>query len=94
MSDNANSAGQDPPSLDAIRKAIRDELRAERRRDAAPEMLTITDVAAALKVRERHVQTLVHAGEIRSVKIGRCRRIPSDAVESYIQRQAGGDGSW
>lgn len=90
MSKNANAAGEDPPSLDDIRKAIRDELRAARRRDAAPRLLEISDVAEALKVSERHVQTLLHAGEIASVKVGRCRRVPADAVKTYIRRQAGG----
>jgi excisionase family DNA binding protein len=86
---DAEKSNPPPDFVEQVREVVREELQAARRRDAAPQMLEVSDVAEALKVSERHVQTLLHAGEIASVKVGRCRRVPADAVEAYIRRQAG-----
>ena len=78
-----------PPDLDDIRVAVREELQAARRKDAAPEpLLTKEDAAEVLGVSPRTVDTLLANGEIGSVKVKRCRRIPPAALRSYIDRQA------
>jgi excisionase family DNA binding protein len=94
MPDNANAAGEDPPSLDAIRAAVREELRAERRQEAAPRpLLSKEDAADVLGLSPRTVDTLIHSGELPSLKVRRRRRIRPADLEAYIERQgAGGDG--
>jgi len=82
-----------PPELDDIRVAVREELQAARRQEAAPEpLLTKEDAAEVLGVSPRTLDTLLASGEIASIKVKRCRRIPPAALRSYIDRQAAGEG--
>jgi predicted DNA-binding transcriptional regulator AlpA len=81
-----------PPDLDDIRAAVREELRAqseaEHRREAAPEpLMTKADVAEALGVTERTVDTISAAGDLPKIKVRGCVRFAPGAVEAYIQRQ-------
>lgn len=48
--------------------------------------LTAEEAAEALRVGRSRVYELLAAGEITSVKIGRLRRIPVDAVREYAER--------
>ena len=49
------------------------------------QLLTAEEVAAeALHIGRTRVYELLCAGEIQSVKIGRLRRVPVDAVRDYI----------
>jgi len=48
------------------------------------QLLTAEEVADALHIGRTRVYELIYAGEICSVKIGRLRRIPVDALRSYI----------
>jgi excisionase family DNA binding protein len=41
-------------------------------------------VATALGIGRTAVFELIRAGELRSVKIGKSRRIPTDAVREYV----------
>jgi excisionase family DNA binding protein len=81
------------PELDDIRAAVREELQAARRKDAAPEpLLTKKDAAEVLGVSPRTVDTLIHSGELPSLKVRRRRRIRPADLEAYIAANAGGDG--
>ncbi len=48
------------------------------------QLLTAEEVAETLHIGRTRVYELLYAGEIRSVKIGRLRRVPVDAVRDYI----------
>ena len=39
------------------------------------------------------IYSLIASGELRSVKIGRSRRIPADALEEYVGRLTGGNAA-
>lgn len=49
-------------------------------------MLTAEQTAAALKVGRTTVYALIKSGELRSLHIGRLRRIPLDEVHAYTVR--------
>lgn len=51
--------------------------------------LSAAEVAQALGVTRQHVYTLLRSGRLRSIKIGRCRRIPIEALHEML---AGGGG--
>lgn len=46
----------------------------------------IGEVAQQLGVGLTTARALIRSGELRSVKIGRARRIPADALREYVQR--------
>lgn len=50
-----------------------------------PEFLTYNDVAAALQVSRMHVHNLVRRGILRSLTVGRTRRIPRSELERLAQ---------
>ena len=52
--------------------------------DIEPVLLRPEEVAAALGVGRTAVFELMRTGELRSVKIGKSRRIPADAVAEYV----------
>lgn len=54
-----------------------------------PLLLTPQAVAAVLSCSRTTVYELLGAGELRSVKIGRSRRIPRTSVELYVERLSG-----
>lgn len=49
-------------------------------------LLTVNEVAEALRIGRSKVFDLIIAGEIESVKIGKLRRIPVTAVHEYAAR--------
>ncbi len=55
---------------------------------AAPDALLLTPAEAArrLSLARSTLYPLLLAGEIASVKIGRSRRIPVDALRDYVER--------
>jgi excisionase family DNA binding protein len=97
----------DPPDIDVLRAAIeplvdglrdeihalREEVRALRGQRDADALLDMDEAAEILGVSRRTVDTLVHAGEITSLKVRRCRRIPRKALDAYIRRQAEGENA-
>ncbi|MEV6116691.1 helix-turn-helix domain-containing protein [Streptomyces sp. NPDC052109] len=54
---------------------------------ATPELLTVSDVMARLKVGRSKVYDLIRTHRLASIKIDGARRIPADAVRDFIQSQ-------
>jgi excisionase family DNA binding protein len=55
--------------------------------DVPPVLLLKTKVVAAqLSIGHRHVDELMRRGELRSVKLGACRRIVAASVPEYVAR--------
>ncbi|MEU5378484.1 helix-turn-helix domain-containing protein [Streptomyces sp. NPDC005968] len=54
---------------------------------AAPDLLTVADVMARLKVGRSKVYDLIRSHRLASIKIDGARRIPADAVRDFIQGQ-------
>ncbi len=53
---------------------------------SAPLLLTVKESAKRLSLARSTLYQLVLTGEVESVKIGRCRRIPLAALTDYIDR--------
>jgi excisionase family DNA binding protein len=51
-----------------------------------PELLTVPEAAAALHLSRWTIYELIRRRHLVSVKIGRCRRIPRDALQEYVAR--------
>jgi excisionase family DNA binding protein len=49
-------------------------------------LLTVAEAAAALGLGRSKLYQLLDAGEIESVKIGKARRVPTAALEMYVNR--------
>jgi len=47
--------------------------------------LTVAEVAAIMRVSKMTVYRLVHAGDLRAVRVGRSFRVPEHAVHSYLK---------
>lgn len=56
-------------------------------------LLTVDEAAEVLAVGRSTVYALLEAGVLRSVKIGRCRRIPTAALDEFIHSLQVGDGA-
>ncbi|PAZ13830.1 excisionase [Streptomyces sp. SA15] len=54
---------------------------------ATPELLTVSEVMARLKVGRSKVYDLIRTHRLASIKIDGARRIPTDAVRDFIQNQ-------
>ena len=60
---------------------------AERPAAATKKLLySVEEAADMLGIGRTYMFHLLATGEISSLKIGRCRKIPSDALESYVRR--------
>ncbi len=55
-------------------------------REDARLLVDIREAAARLAVSKRTVQTLLYSGQLRGVKVGRCRRIALAELEAYVER--------
>ncbi|MGW0564147.1 helix-turn-helix domain-containing protein [Streptomyces sp. NPDC003016] len=53
----------------------------------APEVLTVPEVMRALRLSRFKVYDLIRSRELKSIKIGRCRRVPADALRAFIDHQ-------
>ncbi|MCL4423100.1 MAG: helix-turn-helix domain-containing protein [Actinobacteria bacterium] len=49
-----------------------------------PLLLTPEEAAEILRISRAHLYELILSGLIRSIKIGRCRRIPPSALEEFV----------
>lgn len=49
-------------------------------------LLTPADAAVALSVSRTTVYELMNRGQLRSMKLGTCRRIPVEAVRELVER--------
>lgn len=47
-------------------------------------LLTVREAASQLGLGRSHVYKLIMAGEIRSILIGRSRRVPAQGLDQYI----------
>ena len=47
--------------------------------------LTVSEVAAVMRVSKMTVYRLIHAGQMPAVQFGRSYRVPESAVEPYIR---------
>lgn len=47
-------------------------------------LLTPTEAAGALGIGRSKVYELLQTGQLRSVRIGTCRRIPADALQALV----------
>lgn len=56
--------------------------------EALPLMLRVKDLEPILGISHNTAYELVRSGQIRSVRIGRCYRIPRDAVAEYLRSAA------
>ena len=50
-----------------------------------PEVLTIPEVMAALRLSRSKVYDLIRSGALRSFRVGRSRRVPVDALRAFIE---------
>ena len=57
-------------------------------------LLDINEVAAILGIGRSLAYAYVMRGEIRSLKLGRLRKVPVDAVHEFIARQAKHEGEY
>ncbi|MGZ0232964.1 helix-turn-helix domain-containing protein [Streptomyces sp. CPS1] len=53
------------------------------------EALTVPEVMAALRLSRFKVYDLIRSKQLPSFTIGRARRVPADALRTYIQNQVG-----
>lgn len=51
---------------------------------ATVSFLTVTEVAAIMRVSKMTVYRLVHGGELSAVRVGRSFRVPEPAVRAYL----------
>ncbi len=51
-----------------------------------PSLLTRRDVMEQLQLSESAVERLLTSGELESVRIGRSRRVPADALVAFVDR--------
>ena len=55
-------------------------------------LLTVNEAAARLAIGRTTLYELISSHELRTVKIGRARRIPESAVDEWIRRRLGDQG--
>jgi excisionase family DNA binding protein len=60
--------------------------RRERMTIAPRGLLTVEQAAERLSIGRTSMFALLKAGDIESVKVGRLRRIPADALDRYVSR--------
>lgn len=49
-------------------------------------LLTPTETAAALGIGRSKVYELLKSGQLQSVHIGACRRVPADALTAFLEQ--------
>ncbi|MFD7321071.1 helix-turn-helix domain-containing protein [Streptomyces sp. NPDC059875] len=49
--------------------------------------VTVPEVMAALKLSRSKVYDLVRSRQLKSIKVGRCRRVPTESLRAFIQTQ-------
>jgi excisionase family DNA binding protein len=50
-------------------------------------LLTVEQAAAALNLSRSLVYEMLRRGELESIRVGACRRIPRDALTAWVERQ-------
>jgi excisionase family DNA binding protein len=54
---------------------------------ATPELLTVPEVMAKLRLGRSTVYDLIRSRRLVSITVGRSRRIPADALRDFIDRE-------
>jgi excisionase family DNA binding protein len=54
--------------------------------DDARLLVDVKEAAKRLSVSRRTVQSLLYSGQLPSVRVGRCRRIPVSELSAYVER--------
>jgi excisionase family DNA binding protein len=49
-------------------------------------LLTVEEAGAAIGLARSKMYELIAAGEVESLKIGKSRRVPADALTAYVNR--------
>lgn len=57
-------------------------------------LLTIREVARRLALGRTTVYELIGKQELKTIKVGRCRRIPESAVDEWIRRRIDAEGDY
>lgn len=52
-----------------------------------PLLVTPEEAAGILRVGRTKIYALMHRGELRSIRIGKSRRIPFTAIEAFVDEQ-------
>ena len=88
--DTAELVAQLATALKAAKKDLREEQSAAAKTEQAPPKLLLTPESAAkrLDVGRTTIFALMKSGELQSVRIGRSRRIPTSALEEYVEKLA------
>jgi len=60
----------------------------ENPRSVEPLAYTVNEAAEALRIDRTHVYHLIRDGRLRSIKLGKSRRIPADALAELIAQSA------
>ena len=55
-------------------------------------LLTVEEAARRLRICRSNMYKLITSGEVKSVRIGRLRRVRPAALEEYVQRLTSRDG--
>lgn len=55
-------------------------------KDTSPNLVTVDELATTLSIGRTVAWELVRKRKIRSVKIGRTRRVPVTAIQEYIEQ--------
>jgi excisionase family DNA binding protein len=53
----------------------------------APLLVSIEETARILAVGRSTVYALIGSGELETIHIGRCRRVPVDALQVFVERR-------
>lgn len=69
---------------DVVARAVTAAVRAELANHVPPRLLTKGTAARALGVSERTIDTLIRSGDLRSVKVGKRRLVPVQALDKYV----------
>lgn len=67
-----------------VTRAVTAAVRAELANHVPRRLLTKGTAAQALGVSERMVETLIQSGDLRSVRIGKRRLVPVQALDEYV----------
>jgi excisionase family DNA binding protein len=53
-----------------------------------PLAYTVSEVAEALRVSERTIRRAIAAGQLQSIRVGRCVRVPAESIQQFVSSAA------